>query len=94
MDPSEFDSALDEIFGSDHHVDLSQLASPKTPINVPPMLRFGQRTLDKRMVISIGALVTVVLGCAGLYAVCRNPTKETRGRRDADYSSVRGKVSD
>ena len=29
----------------------------------------SHRTLDKRMLFSIGALVTVVLGCSGLYAV-------------------------
>jgi cytoskeletal protein RodZ len=69
MDASQFDEALDAVLGTEPAVDFSLLASPKTPINVPPMPSASHRTLDKRMLVSIGALVTVVLGCSGLYAV-------------------------
>ena len=69
MDPSRFDEGLDSVLGGEPEVDLSQLASPKTPINVPPMPTASHRTLDKRMMVSIGAFVIVVLGCSGLYAV-------------------------
>ncbi len=69
MDPSQFDGAMDEILGTEPEVDLAQLVGPKTPINVPPMPTPGQSLFDKRMVWSVAALVGVILGCAGLYAV-------------------------
>jgi len=76
LNPAQFDGALDEILGAEPEVDLSQLASPKTPINVPPMPAPGQRTFDKRMVMSIGALVMVVAGCSLLYAVLQKSNEK------------------
>ena len=69
LDPSQFDGSMNQILGTEPEVDLAQLASPKTTINVPPMPAPGQSMFDKRMMISVGALVGVVLGCSGLYAV-------------------------
>jgi cytoskeleton protein RodZ len=68
LDSSQFEEQLDSVLGVEPEVDLTQLASPKTPINVPPMPTASQRTFDKRMMVSIGALVAVVLGGAGLFA--------------------------
>ena len=69
MDAAQFDEALDAALGAEQVVDLKLLATPRITINVPPMPTASHRTFDKRMMISIGALVTVVLGCSGLYAV-------------------------
>ncbi len=75
MDPSQFDEALDAALGTEPEVDLSLLVAPKTPINVPPMPSPSQKTFDKRMLVSIGAFVIVVLGCSGLYAVWQKSQK-------------------
>ena len=68
MPRSQFDAALDSLFGAETEVESSQLSSPKAFIHVPPMPTASHRTVDKRMLVSIGALAIVVLGCAGLYA--------------------------
>ena len=83
MDAAQFDEALDAALGVEQVLDLRLLATPKTAINVPPMPTASHRTFDKRMMISIGALVTVVVGCSGLYAVWqkskdKRPPAETR----------------
>ena len=83
MNASQFDEALDAALGEEQVVDLKLLATPKSTISVPPMPTGSHRTFDKRMAFSIVALLTVVLGCSGLYAVWQKskdkiPAAETR----------------